>query len=183
MDELKTVLVGFWMKFARMLSVGVPILQTLKVVQEETTHPALKAAVGALRAAIENGKTFSEGLALAPDIFPNSIRTMVRAGEVTGRLESVCMDVARGIEEGSLAAGAAPAAGEAASPAEVEVKSRGVIQTVSMILAQGVRRRASDIHLESVGEKLRVRYRIDGVLHPGAEEFSGDEKTAILSRI
>jgi hypothetical protein len=35
---------------------------------------------------------------------------------------------------------------------------------VNLIIADAIRKRASDIHLEPY-EKVRVRYRIDGVLH------------------
>ncbi|GIX49504.1 MAG: type II secretion system protein GspE [Candidatus Tectimicrobiota bacterium] len=40
-----------------------------------------------------------------------------------------------------------------------------IIQLVNLILAQAVRDRASDIHIEPFERALRVRYRIDGVLH------------------
>jgi type IV pilus assembly protein PilB len=40
-----------------------------------------------------------------------------------------------------------------------------VIRLVHEIIREGVRRRASDIHLEPLADRFRVRYRIDGVLH------------------
>ena len=40
-----------------------------------------------------------------------------------------------------------------------------IVRTVELLLAQAVRDRASDIHLEPKHDCLRVRYRIDGVLH------------------
>jgi general secretion pathway protein E len=40
-----------------------------------------------------------------------------------------------------------------------------IVRTVELLLAQAVRDRASDIHLEPKQDCLRVRYRIDGVLH------------------
>jgi type IV pilus assembly protein PilB len=40
-----------------------------------------------------------------------------------------------------------------------------VVQVVSMILQQAVRDRASDVHIEPMGERVRVRNRIDGALH------------------
>jgi general secretion pathway protein E len=40
-----------------------------------------------------------------------------------------------------------------------------IIQLVNLILSQAVRDRASDIHLEPFERSLKVRYRIDGVLH------------------
>lgn len=40
-----------------------------------------------------------------------------------------------------------------------------IIQLVNLILSQAVRDRASDIHIEPYERTLKVRYRIDGVLH------------------
>lgn len=40
-----------------------------------------------------------------------------------------------------------------------------IARTVDLIIGQGIRERASDIHLEPQRDRLRVRYRIDGVLH------------------
>jgi general secretion pathway protein E/type IV pilus assembly protein PilB len=40
-----------------------------------------------------------------------------------------------------------------------------IIRMVREILADAIRHRASDIHLEPLERRLRVRYRIDGVLH------------------
>jgi len=40
-----------------------------------------------------------------------------------------------------------------------------IIQLVNLILSQAVRDRASDIHIEPFERFLKVRYRIDGVLH------------------
>jgi type IV pilus assembly protein PilB len=40
-----------------------------------------------------------------------------------------------------------------------------VVQVVNMVLTQALRDRASDVHIEPMEEKTRVRFRIDGVLH------------------
>ncbi|WP_421117910.1 GspE/PulE family protein [Aquihabitans daechungensis] len=40
-----------------------------------------------------------------------------------------------------------------------------VVQVVSMILTQAVRDRASDVHIEPMGDRVRVRNRVDGALH------------------
>ncbi|MBI5576779.1 MAG: type II secretion system ATPase GspE [Deltaproteobacteria bacterium] len=57
-----------------------------------------------------------------------------------------------------------------------------IIRLVNFILARGIERGASDIHLEPYEKTLRVRYRIDGML----EDVEAPPKrlqTAILSRI
>ncbi len=57
-----------------------------------------------------------------------------------------------------------------------------VIQMVNLIINQAIQDRASDIHVEPFERELRVRYRIDGVLH----EVNAPPKRlhpAIISRI
>jgi len=57
-----------------------------------------------------------------------------------------------------------------------------VVRMVNLIITQAVDKRASDIHVE-VGEyKLRVRYRVDGVLHD-AESIDKKHHAAVVSRI
>jgi type II secretion system protein E len=43
-----------------------------------------------------------------------------------------------------------------------------IIQLVNLIINQAIQDRASDIHIEPFERELRVRYRIDGILHDGA---------------
>lgn len=40
-----------------------------------------------------------------------------------------------------------------------------VTQLVDLLLNDAVRQRASDIHIEAQGDRTRIRYRIDGILH------------------
>ncbi|MFU8780549.1 MAG: GspE/PulE family protein [Kiritimatiellia bacterium] len=57
-----------------------------------------------------------------------------------------------------------------------------IIKLVSLIILEAYRQHASDIHLEPLEKRFRVRYRIDGVLH----EVDGPPKRlqpAILSRV
>ncbi|MDD4871418.1 MAG: type II secretion system ATPase GspE [Kiritimatiellae bacterium] len=57
-----------------------------------------------------------------------------------------------------------------------------IIKLVSLVILEAFRNRASDIHLEPMEKRFRVRYRIDGVLH----EVDSPPKRlqpAILSRV
>jgi len=59
-----------------------------------------------------------------------------------------------------------------------------VVKLVNEILVEGIRDRASDIHIEPFEDDLRIRYRIDGVLHtthvpPQIRRF----QNAIISRV
>lgn len=53
---------------------------------------------------------------------------------------------------------------EAAMQAELELNSAPIVQLVKTMIEQAVRQRASDIHIEALEKKVRIRYRIDGML-------------------
>ncbi|MCX7590344.1 MAG: GspE/PulE family protein, partial [Kiritimatiellae bacterium] len=50
-------------------------------------------------------------------------------------------------------------------PTEATEADAPIIKLVSLIILEAYRNRASDIHLEPLEKRFRVRYRIDGVLH------------------
>jgi type IV pilus assembly protein PilB len=45
------------------------------------------------------------------------------------------------------------------------VEEAPIIKVVAVILRHAVEGRASDIHIENIGEKVKVRFRVDGELH------------------
>jgi len=51
------------------------------------------------------------------------------------------------------------------SAGDAETSDEPIIRLVDSMLSEAVRMRASDVHIESGTQQLRVRYRIDGVLH------------------
>ncbi len=57
-----------------------------------------------------------------------------------------------------------------------------IIKLVNLIILEAFRRRSSDIHLEPLEKKFRVRYRIDGVLHE-VESPPRRLQSAIISRV
>jgi len=61
-------------------------------------------------------------------------------------------------------------------------KDAPVVQVVRLMITQGLRDRASDIHIEPQGEQVRVRYRVDGALHD-VLDLPGSMGPAIVSRV
>ncbi len=75
-------------------------------------------------------------------------------------------------------AGKAPAK----NGAGVQAEESSVIEDVNSLLYESIARRASDIHLEPTPDKLRVRYRVDGVLYAG-KTFPKELEAAVVARI
>jgi general secretion pathway protein E len=76
-----------------------------------------------------------------------------------------------------------------AEPAEEDVErlkdlasEAPVIRLVNQLIARAVETRASDVHIEPFDDRLRVRYRYDGVLHE-VEPPPGQLQSAVISRI
>ncbi|OUW18541.1 MAG: type II secretion system protein E [Opitutales bacterium TMED158] len=80
--------------------------------------------------------------------------------------------------------------------AEVQVRDQGesameisedsqapIIRLVQVIIAEAIRRRASDIHLEPMDTRFRVRYRIDGELHEMSSPPPKNLQLPVISRI
>ncbi len=68
---------------------------------------------------------------------------------------------------------------------QIDVTDRSdapVIRLVRDLIAEAIRRRASDIHLEPLADRLRVRHRIDGVLHE-AEAPNRRLQLPVISRL
>ncbi|HEX3629304.1 MAG TPA: GspE/PulE family protein [Candidatus Dormibacteraeota bacterium] len=61
-------------------------------------------------------------------------------------------------------------------------KDAPVVQIVDLIIAEGAQERASDIHIEPQQDQLRIRFRIDGVLHD-ATQLPATLAAPIASRI
>lgn len=55
--------------------------------------------------------------------------------------------------------------GNVEEAAETDVSDAPIVQLVRSLIEQAVRQRASDIHIEALETKVRVRYRIDGALY------------------
>ena len=64
---------------------------------------------------------------------------------------------------------------------DLQLSQTPIVRTADLLLAQAVRDRASDVHLEPEEHSLRVRMRIDGVLHE-AMRLPKDVHAPLVSR-
>jgi type IV pilus assembly protein PilC len=81
--------VVFSRQFATMINAGVPIVQSLNILREQSTSKKLKAAVTDVSKQVEGGSTLASALAAHPDVFNNIYVNMVKAGETGGILDDV----------------------------------------------------------------------------------------------
>jgi MSHA biogenesis protein MshG len=72
-----------------LLKAGVPIMRALTGLQESSTNPAMKTLLQDVRDSLDSGRELSAALARHPKVFTGFYVSMVRVGEMTGRLEEV----------------------------------------------------------------------------------------------
>ena len=65
---------------------------------------------------------------------------------------------------------------------ETTERTDTIIGLVDSIIKTGMKRRASDIHIEPMAEELRVRYRIDGELFTAAR-IKKEKQQQIIRKI
>ncbi|QBG49178.1 type II secretion system F family protein [Verrucomicrobia bacterium S94] len=83
---------------AAMLSSGMPLVQTLSAMEQQTANKNFKPVIQGIRARVEGGSMYSEALTFYPSIFDELYISMMRAGEVAGILPDVCDRVANFLE-------------------------------------------------------------------------------------
>jgi type IV pilus assembly protein PilC len=90
------------MHFSRQLSVfieaGVPIMEALEVISEETTDKLLKQALVDMISELQSGDTFASAAASHPEAFPRYYVAVLESAELTGTLDKVLLELAKYLE-------------------------------------------------------------------------------------
>lgn len=88
-------------QFVSMNKAGVTILDTLRMLYEQTENKRLKDALKEVRVSIEKGDTLAQALADHPKVFPDLMVNMVAAGEASGTLHIALERVSVQLERSS----------------------------------------------------------------------------------
>jgi len=84
----------FTQELTALLRAGLPLDRSLTILGDLTENPYLKEIINELLREIKGGHSLSEGLALYPQVFPKLYVNLVRAGEISGTLDTVLERVA-----------------------------------------------------------------------------------------
>ncbi len=77
----------FCSQFAAILGAGIPVLESLYMLREQTENKRLKEVISDIYSDVEQGELLSDSMSKFKRIFPDILINMVRAGEATGNLE------------------------------------------------------------------------------------------------
>lgn len=82
-------LVVFTRQLATMMDAGLPLVQAMGTLEEQTDSPVLKPVLHEVTTRLESGETFSTSLACHPKVFAKLYVKMVEAGETGGLLAEI----------------------------------------------------------------------------------------------
>ena len=92
-------LVVFTRQFATMIDAGLPLVQCLDILSSRGENRSLNTILKDVKDYVEQGGTFSEGLARHPKLFDELFVNLVRAGEMGGILDTILNRLAVYIEK------------------------------------------------------------------------------------
>lgn len=77
----------FSRQMSTMINAGLPLVQSLRSVNDQTQNKAFKIVINEIIADVESGSAFSKALAKHPKVFNNIYVNLIAAGEVSGTLD------------------------------------------------------------------------------------------------
>lgn len=88
----------FARQFAVMMRAGLPIIQALQAIEDQTASKRFRKILTSLRKEVEGGTSLSESFSHHPEAFPPIFVSVARIGEKSGKLEDVLERLATQLE-------------------------------------------------------------------------------------
>lgn len=114
----------FCRQFSTMIDAGLPIIQCLDLLSNQSENPTFKKNLRKIKDDVEGGTTLAEALGKYPDIFDDLFVNMVAAGETGGILDAILRRLSETLEK--------------AAKLKAKVKSAMMYPTITVIVAIAV---------------------------------------------
>ncbi|HYQ13621.1 MAG TPA: type II secretion system F family protein [Solirubrobacterales bacterium] len=88
----------FSRQFATLIASGMPMLRCLYTLEQQTQDEMLRNAIIAVRESVESGSSIAQAMESQPGVFDPLYRSVVKAGEDSGRLEEALDRIASQLE-------------------------------------------------------------------------------------
>ena len=92
------VIMAFSRQLSSFLEAGIPVLDALGIVAEQTASPQMRIVINDVRSSIHRGTSFAAAVDAHPDVFPAFYRAMLTSAEYTGNLDSVLSQLSEYLE-------------------------------------------------------------------------------------
>lgn len=86
------------LQLAKMVRAGIPLLETLKTLTEQTENRYLKGVLADVARNVEGGSSLSEAFSRYPRVFDEGYVSIIKAGETSGKLSEVLERIAQLLE-------------------------------------------------------------------------------------
>lgn len=86
-------------QLATMVSSGLVLSDSIDILQEQQNNPTLKKTLEGISQDIKGGLTLAQALGKYPEIFPHLYVNLIKAGEASGKLDQVLLQMADGLEK------------------------------------------------------------------------------------
>jgi len=96
--KAKEILI-FCKQFATMLRAGLPVLNTLNMLDEQTKAPNMKKIIVTIRKDLEAGNALSKCFSNHPKIFDTVVVNLIKAGEASGKLDTFLQKIVISLEK------------------------------------------------------------------------------------
>jgi len=120
----KDELVVFTRQMSTMISAGIPLLEGLEILHEQTTNPGFAVALDRVIEDIRGGSDLSTAMSKFPKVFSHIFVSMIKAGEVSGQLDDILIRLAEYLE--------------AAAKLKREIRAAMTYPVVSLTLVLGI---------------------------------------------
>jgi len=92
-------IVVFTRQFATMIDAGLPIVQCLHILAQQTDSKVFRKVIGGIKDDVESGTTLAEAIRKQNKVFSDLYTSMVQAGEVGGILDTILVRLATYLEK------------------------------------------------------------------------------------
>ena len=89
----------FCKQFATMLRAGLPVLNTLEMLESQTTRPPMKKIIQTIKKDLESGNSISKCFEKHPKIFDTVVVNLIKAGEASGKLDTFLQKIVLNLEK------------------------------------------------------------------------------------
>ena len=92
------VVMAFSRQLSSFLEAGIPVLDALEIVAQQTASPQMRTVINDIRSSIHRGTSFAAAVDAHPEVFPAFYRAMLTSAEYTGNLDSVLSQLSEYLE-------------------------------------------------------------------------------------
>jgi type IV pilus assembly protein PilC len=89
----------FTRQFATMIDAGLPIVQCLQILGQQSDSKPFRKVIGAVKDDVESGSTLAEAIRKHNKVFSDLYTSMVQAGEIAGILDTILVRLANYLEK------------------------------------------------------------------------------------